>query len=221
MLDKHRAILVANGDVIPGPALDSALEAAKYGAFVIGVDGGTDLALSLGLEPSLVIGDLDSIQPATLQNLEAQGVEIRRYPPDKNETDLELALIAAADQGATWIRVVAALGDRLDQTFANIYLLALPALQDIDVRLVSGKQTISLISAGYYAFAGQIGDTISLIPFGGDAVGITTHHMKYPLRDETLYIGPARGVSNVIAAADAGVTFTEGRLLVVHTIGRA
>ena len=74
---------------------------------------------------------------------------------------------------------------------------------------------------GEHELMGNVGDTISLIPVAGDASGVTTHDLKYPLQDETLRFGPARGISNVITGSDPRIRLTNGRLLVVHTTGRA
>src|SRR5690606_28020488 len=108
---------------------------------VIAADGGAEHAIREGLSLSLVIGDMDSIRPATLEMLVHNGVEVLKFPAEKNETDLELALLEAARRGLASIRVIGALGDRLDQTIANIYLLGLPQLVGRDAKLVSGKQT--------------------------------------------------------------------------------
>ena len=216
------AILVAGGQIESGTPVDAVLDKAQTPQhFIVGVDGGTDTALALNLSPSLVIGDMDSISPYVLATVEAQHIEIIRHSPEKDETDLELALIEVTQRGATWIRILGAIGNRLDQTIANIYLLGLPILEDIDVKLVAGEQTTWLIGSGTHQLIGQIGDTISLIPFNADVQGITTDGLKYPLKDEPLALGPARGVSNVIASPKPIVTIKHGQLLVVHTVGRA
>jgi thiamine pyrophosphokinase len=215
-----RALVFANGDLTPGPAVTAALRSAPD-ALIVAADGGARLARACGLTPHLVVGDMDSLSAAELDDLRAAGAEILRFPPAKNETDLELALIAAVERGATWLRVLGALGDRIDQTLANIELLALPALATVDARLVSGAQTLWLVGPGEHAMPGDPGDTMSLIPLGGDAVGVRTTNMMYPLHDETLRVGPARGVSNVIAEPGARVALAAGTLIAVHTPGRA
>jgi thiamine pyrophosphokinase len=149
------------------------------------------------------------------------GAKIERYPAAKDETDLELAMLAAAEQGATWIRVLGAVGDRLDQTLANITLLTLPDLAGRDVRLVAGRQSAWLVGPGDHALDGVPGDTISLIPLDGNAENVRTTGLEYPLKGETLRFGPARGVSNVIAHPPARVSLDAGRLVVIHTLGRA
>jgi thiamine pyrophosphokinase len=64
---------------------------------------------------------------------------------------------------------------------------------------------------------GLIGATVSLLPFGGDVEGVTTRALRYPLRDEPLTQGPARGLSNVRTGPDAAVTIRRGRLLIVES----
>lgn len=215
-------ILLANGSLLSGPAVDIVLrQQTENTALIIAVDGGANYARELNLTPALIIGDLDSILPENLAFFKKQGIEIQEYPPAKDETDLELALLEAVNRNADWIRILAASGDRLDQTLANIYLLALPQLTGLDVKIVAGKQQMWLIHAGEHHLFGAVGDTISLIPFDGDAVGLTTHDLAYPLRHDTLRKGPARGISNVVAGDDPSLTLEHGKLLVIHTIGHA
>ncbi len=189
-------------------------------AWVIAADGGARLAAYYGLAVQTLIGDMDSVEPPTLEHL-TRSAEVLRHQPEKDETDLELALLLAAERGARWIRVLAALGDRLDQTLGNIYLMALPVLHGLDVRLVAGKQEAWLIREGQSSVYGTAGDTVSIIPLSGEARGIRTHNLYYPLHDETLRFGPARGISNVMQAAEAHISVREGIVLVVHTLGRA
>lgn len=216
---KH-ALVFANGELIDGPAVQAALH-PPADPLIIAADGGARLALECGLIPQVVVGDMDSLMPSELKVLEARGAVIERYSVHKNETDLELALLAAVARQVQEIRIFGSLGNRIDQEIANIYLLMLPALAGFDVRIVSGAQTLWLIGPGRHVLHGAAGDTVSLLPIGGDAVGVVTEELFYPLRAETLFMGPARGVSNVMNGAEAWVTLAEGHLLVVHTIGRA
>ena len=105
-------------------------------------------------------------------------------------------------------------------TLSNVLLLALPQLVGLDVRLIEGQQTAWLICDEATIY-GQPGDTLSLIPLGGDALGIRTQGLEYPLNDEPLHFGGARGLSNVLTAPVAHVRLREGALLAVHTPGRA
>ncbi|NJL95357.1 MAG: thiamine diphosphokinase [Anaerolineae bacterium] len=214
----ENVIIFANGHLNDGIAVRQALERP---ALLMAADGGANLALKMDYLVSVVIGDMDSIFPETLTHLEAQGAEVLRFPMEKNETDLELALREAVRRGARWIRLIGAVGNRLDQTMANVYLMNLPELAAVDVRIVAGRQTIWLLPPGDHVLLGEVGDTLSLIPISGDVTGITTSGLKYVLREDRLAFGPARGVSNVIIQAEPQVHIAAGILMVVHTVGRA
>ena len=215
-----KILIFANGDTNDGPMVRRALNDAPD-AWVVAADGGARQAGHYGRAIHTLVGDMDSLSASEIATVEANGAAIHRYAEEKDETDLELALILAAEKGATWIRVIAAIGDRLDQTLSNVYLLALPALRGLDVRLVAGKQEAWLLYPGENIISGAAGDTLSLLPISGAASGIRTENLYYPLRDETLTFGPARGISNVFQTAEARVRLSDGVLLAVHTIGRA
>ncbi|MFO7321664.1 MAG: thiamine diphosphokinase [Chloroflexota bacterium] len=216
----RQALIFANGEIDDGPTVDRAL-AMGENALHIAADGGLRVARHYGVSLDLIIGDMDSVTESDLRLLATAGVRIERFPPEKNETDLELALLWAAEQGVQWIRIIGGLGGRLDQTLSNIYLLALPALRDRDVALVANRHETRLLLPGETSIHGAEGDTVSLIPVSGVARRIRTTGLYYPLNDEDLLFGPARGVSNVMTADKATVTFTEGVLLLVHTLGKA
>lgn len=213
-------LIFANGDVADGPMVRRALHQAQQ-PVVLAADGGARAAAHFGLAVDLVIGDFDSLSEAEQQRLSDAGAAFHRHPVEKDCTDLELALKHAAAQDAPWIRVIGGLGDRFDQTMANVYLLALPELDGRDVRLVAGRQDIRLLKPGTHPIRGQVGDTVSLLPIGGAATGIHTSGLYYPLDDEPLTFGPARGISNVLTETEASVRIGEGLLLLIHTDGRA
>jgi len=208
-----RTVIFANG---PFADAQSVRDLLRPDDLVIAADGGAQHALAAGVTPHVVIGDLDSLCPDEQDRVKAAGAQVVRFSPRKDETDLELALQYAVREGATEIVILAALGGRLDQTFANVLLLALPELSGLDVRIVEGPQTAFLIHDEALV-AGQIGDTVSLIPLGGDAVGVTAGGLEWPLHEDTLRFGSARGVSNVLTAEQARVRVRQGLLLCVVT----
>jgi thiamine pyrophosphokinase len=193
---------------------------------IIAADGGSHHCLGLGIRPHLLIGDLDSVREDELETLSKLGTEIITYPERKDFTDLELALLEAQKRGADRVLLLAALGKRWDQSLANILLPA--AMPGLHISLVDGQQEIHFIHPGEtLEISGQAGDTVSLIPLGGEARGIITHGLEYPLYSETLHLGSTRGVSNVLleqesAADKARVTLGAGLLLcaVIHQTER-
>lgn len=206
-----RAVIVANGELGDPQAL---LAAIHPGDLLVAADGGTAHLLSLGLRPHAVIGDFDSLDPETLAGLDRDGADLQRHPARKDKTDLELAVRYVLSKGGSDILIFGALGGRWDQTLANLLLPALPDLFPARIRLVNGAQQIYLIR-GVGRIEGQPGDTVSLIPLSGDARGITTQGLEYPLDDETIPLGSTRGISNVLLEHRAQVDVREGLLMCV------
>jgi thiamine pyrophosphokinase len=208
-----RAVIVANGELSP-ETRQAARSLARPGDRLIAADGGALHCRALGLRPEVVIGDFDSLAPADLAALEAEGVRLVRHPARKDQTDLELAVRWAVEAGCDDILVLAALGGRWDQTLANLLLPALPGLETVRLRLVDGRQQVYLIR-GTERVEGHPGDIVSLVPIGGDARGVTTEELDYPLARGTLPFGSTLGISNVLVADAATVTVEEGMVLCV------
>ena len=209
------AVIVASA-----PELDIApyQEHIRAADLLIAADGGALPLLRAGIVPHVAIGDMDSIDDAGLAELVAHGITPRRFPREKDETDLELALLYAATTGATAIDILGALGGRWDHTLANVALLALPDLRERRTRLLADRQTLFLVRDAAM-LEGQAGDTVSLLPLAGDAHGVTTKGLRYPLDDATLSYERARGVSNVLLAPPGYVSLRAGLLLVVQHAG--
>jgi thiamine pyrophosphokinase len=218
----RHALVLADGAVEPAAELDAAWPGWADGIeLVVAADGGARHAAALGRRIDHWVGDGDSVDPDDLAALAGAGVRIDRAPVDKDETDAELALLAALAADPARITILGALGGaRLDHELGNVWLLAHPALAGRDVRLLGAGSRIRLAGPGTLDLSGAVGDLVSLLPFGGDVLGVTTDGLRYPLRDEPLVSGPSRGLSNVREAADASVSLRDGRLLVVETPAR-
>lgn len=217
------AILVGDGDVPSRATVDAAWPGWDAGSrLVIGADGGALKALAAGLRPDLVVGDADSLGPSGLAAVRAEGIPVELVDAAKDESDLELALAAAVARGAVRLVILGALGGpRFDHALANVWLLAHPALAGRQAVLLDGTTRVRLLAASAEPaeadLAGRPGDLVSLFPVGADALGVTTDGLAYPLRDEPLRFGPARGLSNVRFGPLARVSLRSGRLLIVET----
>jgi thiamine pyrophosphokinase len=208
-------IIFAGGTVQPGKAVDAAISAAEM---VIAADSGAATALQYGCMPAIVVGDFDSLAPAVLQQLIVYGSEIRRVTAEKDETDTELAVLAAIEQGATAITLLGGLGGtRFEHTIANLLLLA--DIDTVPLRIADSDSTGWLLRGPgrERIIAGQVGDMLSLLPLTANATGVHTEGLHYPLRGETLRFGKPRGISNVFTQQTAEVSLQEGLLLLIHT----
>jgi len=207
-------LVFANGDVEDVEWIRPYLSEATA---VIAADGGTRHLMRLNHVPDVVIGDMDSLPEEARSLLASADVQLLEHPQDKDETDLELALLHAVTRyAAEDILLFGVLGGRLDQLLANIMLLAHPALDGRRVVLVNQYERAWLVSDGTW-IEGSVGDRISLIPLGGDVRVAHTDGLRWPLQDEILAFGPARGVSNVMTESIATIVLQSGRLLCVHT----
>jgi thiamine pyrophosphokinase len=210
------AVVVADGDPAPEDA-----RLVRDADVIIAADGGARWLESLGVRPHLVIGDLDSLDEATLARLSLAGARVERHPPDKDASDTELAVEAALRSGADHVAVLGAFGgSRLDHELANVLLLADPAWA-ADVRLQRGTTQVRAMSGpGALTLDVGVGATVTLLPIGAGAVGVTTRGLRYPLEDEPLQVGRSRGLSNLVTDEPATVSLRAGTLLVIE-IGNA
>lgn len=207
-----RAVIFVNGHI---PDLETVRQLIRPDDTVLAADGGTRHVLALELTPSIVIGDLDSLTGDEVRKLENAGTKIRRHFRDKNETDFELALNFSIEAGYRDILVVAALGYRLDQTLGNLSLLTDLRLSTSDVRFDDGEEEVFFMRSRCQV-RGAAGDSVSLIPWGGQVTGVSTEGLRWPLRGETLHPYKTRGISNELLGETASVTLESGLLLIVH-----
>jgi thiamine pyrophosphokinase len=236
-----RALIVADGDIPNRASIDAAWPGWDRDVeLIVAADGGWDRAAALGLKPALLVGDADSLPEGRFAEVAAAGVPVERSPAAKDESDAELALLAALRRGATHVTILGAMGGRrFDHALANVGLLSLPDRPEARVELLDATTRVRLIrapavdggdgpaggAAGNPAgvagarleLPGAVGDLVSLLPLGAPAEGVTTVGLLYPLVNETLRAGPARGLSNVRVQAEASVSISRGSLLVVET----
>ncbi|MGH2494055.1 MAG: thiamine diphosphokinase [Ktedonobacteraceae bacterium] len=209
-----RVVIFAGGTYQPGKASQKALLEADM---LIAADSGAATALHLGHILSYIVGDFDSLDKQLVEQAQARGSHIITAAVEKNETDTELAVQVALEQGATEITLLGALGgERFDHTLANVFLLA--GFDNIPMRIIDGPSTCWLLRGpGTTTIEGQPGDLLSLFPLAGDATGVRTQGLYYPLHSETLRFGKPRGVSNALTSERAEVSLVRGLLLVIHT----
>jgi len=211
-----RAVIFVNGHI---PELELVRRLIKPGDTFLAADGGTRHVLALELTPAIIIGDLDSLAPDVRLSTEQSGTRLIQHPRDKNETDFELALQYTVEAGYPEILVVAALGNRLDQTLGNLALLTNPRLSTFDVRLDDGVEE-AFFTRGSCRVQGAAGDIVSLLPWGGEVIGVVTDGLRWPLQGETLYPYKTRGISNELLGEMASISLKSGLLLVVHSRNR-
>lgn len=190
-----RAILFVNGDLA-----DVSRLRFKKSDFLIGVDGGSQLIIKLGLKPNLIIGDFDSFPRPPEQTL---------FKASQDLTDTEFAVNYCRKRGFKEIVLVGILGTRLDHLMANIFLAG-----KFNLTIIESRQTLYFVTSGR-VLEGRPGDVISLVPLS-DCAGVITSGLKWPLQGEYLKVGSSRGISNVMTGKTCRISLKKGRLLLVY-----
>lgn len=183
---------------------------------IIAVDGGAQSLFDLGIIPYLVLGDFDSLSGETLEKYKEK-TEIRAFPPEKDWTDMELAVDMAVHEGATSIALIGAAGDRWDHTLANIGLLYRAEQAGVSAVLHAPGQEIRLLCPGQeHRMKREEGSEFSLIPFSAEVRGVRAWGVKYPLENGVLRWGETLGIHNQINAKVAHVVSGDGYLILIR-----
>jgi len=216
-----RALVVLDGDLLGSDVWLAGL--AARADVVIAADGGANKLATAGGRPDLVVGDMDALAADAQRRLERAGAKLEVHPTEKEQTDGELALVAAVERGADEIIVVGAFGgERLDHMIGNLMLLAHEDFAAIDVALVTEHATFrSLLGPGILELEGAAGDWVTFEPLSEMVRGVATDGLRYPLRHEQLVRGSTRGVSNELTGRRGSVEVGEGLLLVATVTRRS
>lgn len=197
-------LLLCNGEP---PSRPLARRCARMADQIVAADGGANAARALGLIPDLIIGDLDSVTPATRRAF--TGVRTLRIRRQDN-TDIEKALDYVRDHGGDRVIVLGATGGRIDMTLATLSV-CWRYVSVLDV-LIAGEGWYAVPLRGTRTFEAPRGTRVSLLPFGRCS-GITLRGLRFPLVNGTLRIGEV-AVSNVVRSRRFSVTVRRGNLLV-------
>lgn len=200
--DMGACYIIGAGELYARPA-------PKEGDLVIAADGGYDHLLSLGITPDLVIGDMDSVTSSV------EGVELIRFPKKKDETDMHLAYLIGKERGYSSFLIYGGTGGRPDHTFANYSLLFTAKSNGDRMTIVDEKYDIFAMENERVVVSDRVGATLSVFAFSGDASGVGLFGVEYPAEDITLRCDFALGISNSIVSNLAGISVSDGRLLVM------
>ena len=204
-----KALVLAGGDILVTDALK---ELCRDAGFTVAADSGVRHAKYLGVTPDLIVGDFDSASSADLE-LYPQ-VPRETHPVRKASLDLELALQAATVKGATDLIIVGALGGRLDQTLAALFIAA----------RYREKYPVTLYSGHTAAYPLVTGDVLTLdVPAGltfsvlslSPVSQLSLVGPSYPLDRAELPFGVGLGVSNETTSAPLQLTLHAGSALLL------
>lgn len=187
----------------------------------IGVDRGTVYLLENGLEPNVAIGDFDSVTIEDYSVLKERHINIVKYPAEKDETDMELALHLALNRyKPKLIRIFGATGGRLDHFFANIHLFTVTKEKhpNVSLEVIDKRNTIEVKTPGLYKIEKSVDKCyISFIPMTKTVENLTLEGFKYPLKNRHISFGSTLCISNELIYDSGTYSFSKGILLVIRS----
>ncbi len=186
----------------------------------VGIDRGVFFLLGAGIKPSGAFGDFDSVSEAELAEIEEAVSDLNKFKPEKDETDMELALNWALEQEPESIKVFGATGGRLDHLMANIQMLIKP-LQDgssIHIEIIDKNNILYIKGPGTYTVS-ELDEFkyVSFLPVTPAVSGMTLENFRYPLKDCHIPMGSTLCISNELIRGHGTFSFSEGILLVVRS----
>lgn len=211
-----RALIISGGSIEDSFALEW-LQQNSYD-LLIAADSGMNFLYRNRLMPDVIAGDFDSVSSEVYMHFsQMPEVELIRLNPIKDDTDTEFVIREAIRRGAKSITVLGGTGTRLDHVMGNIHLLGIGLSCGVEIELVDAHNRIRMIN-GEIALKKneQFGQFVSLLPFAGNAKGVTLKGFKYPLKDYTIESFCSLGISNEIVDEKATVQVKEGILLVIE-----
>lgn len=211
-----RAVVFANGD-----CSDYACQIAEIvnSDLIVCVDGGMRHCILAGLQPDLLIGDLDSLDTASSRLIADQNIECVQFPPIKDASDLELTLQTLCDRSIEEVVLLGISGGRTDHLLFN-WQLAASRSWPYRVRIIDDFVDALLVdNARPLSITPKVGQTFSVIPLVQNASGVQVAGAMYPLSDAHLALGSTLGLSNEVVESSLQVSVEDGILLVmmVHT----
>lgn len=179
---------------------------------VIAADGGYDHLLRIGLRADIVLGDFDSVTSAEVW--EDTICERYTYPPEKDDTDMLLAIRLGLSKGYKTFSIYGGLGGRLDHTVANIQALSFLAAEGADAILHHKDYELTVIQNSSYTVPKDITGYVSVFSLSDKSENVTIRGLKYEITGKTLTNTFPLGVSNEAVGKKGIISVEKGTLLI-------
>lgn len=207
-MDKY-ALILAGGDEVEKDVLNKYIKEAD---FVIGADKGAETAYRYSFNIDLVVGDFDSIDKDILKKIRSK---ILKYPKEKDKTDLELALDIIIEKKYNNIIILNALGNRLDHTMGNLFLLE--KFNNKNIRIIDNNSEIFLMNKNEVILKNKYSRILSIIPISEFILIDKLTGVKYPLENKNIKRGSTLCISNIIKDRECLISISRGRAFIIIT----
>ena len=205
-------LLTAGGDLSRKKVFLSCYQKADL---KIAVDSGSEYYYKYKKLPDLVLGDFDSISKDAYHYLSRNKIELKKFPPEKNATDLELGIDYLISKGCEKVQVLGGIGNRVDHSLANIFLLKKYFDQGIEIVLINDLMELEMIKGritvyNHYQYS-------SILPITDKGIKLSLKGFYYPLENYYYPFGSTLGVSNYLVGDRGEIEIHEGLAILVKT----
>ncbi|CEG26778.1 thiamine diphosphokinase [Bacillus sp. B-jedd] len=185
----------------------------------VGVDRGTAELIDRGIEPYAAFGDFDSVTEEQLVLFKASIRNLKKVNPEKDETDMELALQWAINEKPGKIRLFGATGGRIDHFLANLHLMQkFSGVEDSpEIEMIDICNTVLIKPPGTYRLEKEAKKYISFLPGTGEVSGLTLKGFKYPLENRHIPAGSTLCISNELIGDNGTFSFSKGILIIIRS----
>ncbi|SDB88146.1 thiamine diphosphokinase [Pelagirhabdus alkalitolerans] len=207
--------IVAGGPLEALPNMKSYLDSIDIW---IGCDQGAKYLMDLGIPVDVAIGDFDSINDEDKEALKKYATNFMDFPPEKDATDVEMAIEKAIDLRATSLSLFGLTGGRLDHELSAIFLMETLKDYSFPVTMIDRKNKISLYTSGDYVLAKDAAYTyISFLSLTERVRGLSLTNFRYPLEKTDIKRSSSLTLSNELSYREGYFSFDEGILLVIRS----
>ena len=177
MILKEPIVILANGAF---PESKVSLTILKKAKNIICLDGATNNLIKHGLEPTLIIGDLDSIE----SKYKTMYKDIIIEKKDQNQNDLRKALSWVEKNNYRNVKVLGATGNREDHFIGNIFGI-LDIDYPMDIQLVTDFGVFQILKKGKHVIPSFIGQAVSFFA-SKQTAKVSTYMLKYSFIEDNI-----------------------------------
>lgn len=206
-----KGLLIAAGDP---PNKELLKEMASKADMVVCADGGLKYTLDSGVEPDIVMGDFDSLPEEYLGKIKSD-IEVKKFPPEKDFTDTEIALKKMCDLGCTDITILGAIGTRMDHVFGNFFTLIEVHKNGATGRILDSHNEVKYLTIGETKINKGVFKYISIIPI--EETMVSTQGFKYEVKAMTIKPGMTIGISNELLDEEGEIEIHKGSCFVIKS----
>lgn len=176
--------------------------------FIIAADGGYKYLSKIGIKPDLLVGDFDSLEYIP------ENVKIYRFPAEKDDTDMGLAIQKGIELGFSEFSLYAGSGTRNDHFFANLQLLNRFCEKGCTIKMVCPECNIYALKDGEIVLSRAEGTVFSVFSLSDKCRGVSIKNAKYEIENEVLSSRFPLGVSNEFIGGSAVISVKDGVMLI-------